>query len=176
MGNSDGRSRELRAQPQINKLVADVPGPTQSGQSRMLVVRVEIPKIESIHFETMYGKTKDVCGVASINSHTLVALAQKVTKEVIISDHPVLSGAFLEPKVPSDLNYLDPEFCEEVPTAIDCLRQSALPNNGAKLIRPFAAYLPSFLTGLEMKYGSEQVQSLVFPNSQGLQLKIRLRD
>lgn len=71
----------------------------------------------------------------------------------------VLSGAFIDRKVPSDLNYLDPEFCEDVPTAIDCLRQSALPKDRMEVVRPFAAYLPSFLNGLEMKYGSDKVQS-----------------
>lgn len=152
-----------------------VPGPTMPGQKRYLNLQVADPKVQSIHFEVMYGMTKDVCGVATINSHTLMALAQRVTQEVVLGDHTILTGAFMDPAIPLGSSYLDPDFCENNSTAIDCLRSNSLPNEGAQFIRSFSGYLPSFITAVEMKYGSTSMQQLLFPNTNGLQIKIRLK-
>ena len=117
-GNNAERAKELQRIMPNNKRIYLIPGPTLSGKSQTINIQIENAKTDNIHYEVMYGKTKDVCGIATVNSHSLVALTQKVTKEVLLSDYPVMTGSFMEPRVPSDISYLDPQFCQESKDAI----------------------------------------------------------
>ena len=101
-----------------------------------------------------------------------MALAQKVTKEDVLGDRAAVTGVFESPSVPSNLPYLDPGFCEKASSALDCLRLSSHVNTGARIINSFAGYFPSFISGL----GINEVKPLIFPATNGLQLKIRLKD
>jgi hypothetical protein len=42
-------------------------------------------------------------------------------------------------------------------------------------VRLFAGYFPSLITALEMKYGAADVQTLLFPTSGAIQLKLKLK-
>ena len=142
------------------------------GQSAAFEVKVKSPQSQSIHLETMYGKTKDVCGVASVNSHSLVALKQHATYEVIAKDNVLLTGAFLYLEVDS---YLKDDVCADQKDAVSCLRSLAQVNMDAKRIRNFSGYLPSVVSAIESKYGAKETQSLIVPTSGAIQVSVKLK-
>lgn len=173
-GNVMTRIGELKMDSSV-KFVTQTNSPIMPGESRAVVIEVLNPQQQSVHLETMYGKSKDACGVGSINSHNLVALKQHVTTEVIQKDNTLLTGAFADPVLPAGMTYLDPSVCPAAMNAISCLRELAVPNTGKAQVRFFAGYFPSLITALEMKYGVADVQTLLFPTSGAIQLKLKLK-
>lgn len=173
-GQGQTRLNELRSNKSIS-FVAQSTGPIMPGETRMLEVEVNNPQTQSLHIETMYGKTKDVCGVGTFSSHNLFALQQHVTTQILVKDNTVLTDTFIDPALPRGKNYLDSNFCSSATNAVSCLRELAAPNtNGAK-IRFFSGYIPSVIMALETKYGSEDVQTLLFPTSGAIELKLKLK-
>lgn len=174
-GNRIARMNELKLDASV-KFVTETTTPILPGESRSIEVQVMNPRQQSIHLETMYGKTKDVCGVVSLNSHSLVALKHHVSSEIIQNDHPVLTGGFKEPVIPTGMVYPDvDELCPSAKDAVSCLRELSLPNRDQGKIRFFAGYFPSLINALEMKYGEFQVQSLLFPVSGAIQARLKLK-
>lgn len=173
-GNPAQRAVELRANSSV-KFVNQTTAPVLPGESRVIEVSVADPKQQSLHIETMYGKSKDTCGVGSFNSHSLIALNQHVTTEVLQKDHVLVTGAFHEPVVPAGVNYPDPSFCENAMDAISCVRELATTQSAMARIRFSSGYFPSLVTALEMKYGAADVQTLLFPTSGAIQLKLKLK-
>jgi hypothetical protein len=174
-GNRMTRINELKSNASV-KFVAETTAPILPGESRSIEVQVMNPRQQSIHFETMYGKTKDVCGVVSLNSHSLVALKHHVSSEIIQNDITVLTGAFMDPVVPPGMEYPDvDELCPSAMNAVSCLRELALPNPGRASVRFFSGYLPSLITALEMKFGAADVRTLLFPESGAIQAKLKLK-
>lgn len=173
-GNVATRIGELKMDSSV-KFVTQTNSPILPGESRAVEVEVMNPQQQSIHLETMYGKSKDACGVGSLNSHSLVALKQHVTTEVIQKDNVLLTGAFADPVLPTGMTYLDPGVCPNAMNAISCLRELAVPSTGKAQVRFFAGYFPSLVTALEMKYGAADVQTLLFPTSGAIQLKLKLK-
>lgn len=174
-GDTMQRLRQLNSDASV-KYVTATTAPILPGESRSIEVQVKNPQQQSIHFETMYGKTKDTCGVVSLNSHSLVALKSHVTSEVIQKDNTLLTGAFLEPVLPEEVVYPDvDELCESAMNAVSCLRELSLPKSGQASIRFFSGYLPSVISALEMKYGAADVQTLLFPASGAIQAKLKLK-
>ncbi len=145
------------------------------GESKVIEIEVNNPFKQSLQFEAMYGKSKDVCAVAGINSHSLVALKQHVTSEVIEKDSVLQTGAFSIPVLPMGITSADPQFCADSTNAISCLRELSTMKLGKAQIRFFAGYLPGITNALEMKYGAEDVQSLQIPPSGAVQLKLKLK-
>jgi hypothetical protein len=175
-GNTMLRLRELRSDTSV-KFATETTAPILPGETRSIEVQVMNPQEQSIHFETMYGKTKDVCGVVTLNSHSLVALKHHVTGEIIQKDNTILTGAFIDPVVPAGTIYPDigDEFCPEALNAVSCLRELSLPKPGQASVRFFAGYFPSLINALEMKYGASEVQTLLFPVSGAIQAKLKLK-
>jgi hypothetical protein len=175
-GNTMMRLRELKSDASV-KFVTETTAPILPGESRSIEIQVMNPQQQSIHFETMYGKTKDVCGVVTLNSHSLVALKHHVTGEIIQKDNTILTGAFIDPVVPVGTTYpdVDDEFCPESMNAVSCLRELSLPKPGQASVRFFAGYFPSLIGALEMKYGASEVQTLLFPASGAIQAKLKLK-
>lgn len=171
-GNVTTRLTELKSQANV-KFLTQTTGPILPGQSQTIVVEVANPLTQSLHFEAMYGKSKDVCSVASINSHSLVALKQHVTAAIIQKDDTLLTGSFTNPVLPTGMSYLDTSFCSTAVDAISCLRSLSKPTNGK--IHFFAGYSPSFISALENKYGADSVESLIFPTSGAVQIKLTLK-
>ncbi len=173
-GNVATRLSELKMDSSV-KFITQTNAPIMPGESRAVEVDVMNPQQQSVHFETMYGKSKDACGVGSLNSHSLVALKQHVTTEVIQKNNTLLTGAFVDPVLPAGMTYLDPSVCPTAMNAISCLRELAAPNTGKAQVHFFAGYFPSLITALEMKYGAADVQTLLFPASGAIQLKLKLK-
>lgn len=173
-GNNVTRFSELKSNPKV-RFVTKASSPILPGESQTFEVEVVDTKQQSIHFESMYGKTKDVCGVGSINSHSLVALKQHVTSEIVQKDNTQLTGAFLAPIVPAGMSYHDDEICSGAMNAVSCLRELSLPSSGNKRIQFFSGYLPSLLGFLEMKYGAQDLQTLLFLPSGAIQYKLKLK-
>ncbi len=174
MGNVTSRLSELRADMSV-KFVTQTSTPILPGESRAVEIEVSNPRGQSVHFETMYGKTKDVCGVGSFSSHSLTALKQHVTLEAVQKDNTILTGAFTDPALPKGMTYLDPSVCASAMDAVTCLRELAVPETRKAQIRFFAGYFPSLITALEMKYGAPEVQTLLFPASGAIQFKLVLK-
>ena len=145
------------------------------GETAVIEVEVADLRTESIHFETMYGKTKDVCGTGLFTSHSLIALSQHVTSGVREKDSVIQTGAFLDPSLPAGTTYLDPAFCAMAADSVSCLRDLALPNAGRHTIRFFSGYLPSLTMALETKYGAAEAEMLVIPTSGAIQFDLKLK-
>lgn len=174
MGLPAQRLTELKSDMTVSS-AALTEGPILPGETRSLEVTVMNPSLQGIHLETMYGKSKDTCGVASVNSHSLVALKQHVTPDVIVKDNTTLTGAFNDPALPMGMLSPDQSVCPNSMNAISCLRELATPNMRAAKIRNFANYSPRVISALEMKYGSAEAQTLAFPASGAILLKLKLK-
>lgn len=173
-GNVSVRLNELKLNSAV-KFVNQTIDPILPGESRVVEIEVQNAQEQSIHFEAMYGKSKDACSVGSIGSHSLIALRQHVTSEVIQKDNVLLTGAFTEPAVPTGMTYLDPSICATTMNAVSCLRELSVANTAKKQVRFFAGYSPSLIMALETKFGASDTQTLNIPTSGAIQLSLKLK-
>lgn len=173
-GNSTTRIAELRSKDDV-RFVNTMPNMIMPGESKTIEVEIANPQKESLHVESMYGKTKDVCALISVNSHSLVALQQHISSEVVVRDTPLLTGAFTDPSLPTGMTNSDANFCKNASSAVACIRELSVDKPDKTSIRFFSGYLPSFTTALEMKYGATEAQSLQIPSAGVLQLKLKLK-
>lgn len=172
-GNPAQRTVELRALAGVVN-VQNTTAMILPGESKTVLIDVPTPASQSIQIETMYGKTKDACVVGSVNSHSLVALQQHVTTEVVTRDAALQTGAFQNPVLPQ-MSYPGEELCAGAKDAITCVRDLALPTVGAAKTRYFTSYSPSLVSALETRFGNEDVQTLLFSDSGAVQLKLKLK-
>lgn len=174
-GNNSTRISELSTNSNI-AFVTHANGPILPGESQTFEVEVNNINLESIHFETMYGKTKDVCGIGSVNSRDLVALKQHTTSEIIQNDKALLTGAFSAPALPAKVSANSSDkICVESMNAVSCLRELSLVAIEPRRITYFAGYLPSLLSFLERKFGTEDLNSLLFLPSGAIQYRLKLK-
>lgn len=167
-GKPDDRAVELKSDKGVRSL--DVTnGPILPGESKDFTVEIDHPNKNSLHFEAMYGKTKDVCAVGDISGHNLYAIRSKVVGDYFTRDNIISSGAFLDPAVTST------ETCAAANDAVSCLRELAIPNTSKQVLHFFSGYLPSVVDFLEFKYGAADVQTLLIPNGGAAQLRIQLK-
>lgn len=164
-GNGDARVPELKACPDVT-FVTRTNGPVMPGESTTVEVEVQDPATQSVHFEAMYGKTKDLCSVGSVSGHSLIALQQHVVSEFIGKDDVLATGAFENPRMKYGA-------CAMTPNAVSCLRELSSTAQGR--VGFFSGYLPSVVNFLESKYGAAEVQSLVIPTSGAAQFSLRLK-
>jgi hypothetical protein len=171
-GNSTSKFNELSGDKNI-KYAAQTPGPILPGKSITIAVPMPAAKTESLHFEAMYGKSKEAC--ASIS---LPANAFNVAKEngsVIGRDEVVVAGAALAPEVPM-MNSADYQhICEKAAGAVDCLRILADGQYGDMQIGYFPGYLPSVLNYLESLYGASDVKTLVIPSAGAVHYSLKMK-
>lgn len=173
-GNPALRLQELEMEKDVT-FKSQTMGLLFPGETKTIEVEVQDPLHQSIHFEAMYGKTKDVCAVGTIGSHQLIALRQHVTSSYQTKDNVVQTGAFLDPSLPAGATYLDSNACESETSAIGCLRKLALPNPESPKIRFFSSYLSSLQMFLETKYGAKETQSLIVPSSGAVAVQLSLK-
>ncbi len=173
-GNAMARAMEIDAKSGVSFL-AQTQGLILPGESRTIEVQVDDVATQSIQFETMYGKTKDICGVASFNSHSLQALKQHVTTKVVSKDDVIQTGAFLSPALPMGQSYLDSNACDMQATAIDCLRALSRPAPMRVKIHAAEPYLSSVTMFLERKYGASETQSLLLSGAGAIQFELKLK-
>ncbi len=170
-GNPMERVNELRMNRSVHA-VAQTMGLLMPGESRTVEIEVADPSKQSIHFETMYGKTKDVCAVGSAGSHALYALKSHVSDEYVGRDDALLTGAFLDPVLPAaHANYT----CAQAASAIDCVRELSAASSFMAKIRFFSGYLPSVVSFLEQKYGAADTLSLLFPAGGAVRFTVKLK-
>jgi hypothetical protein len=167
-GMNDERMNELKANPVV-KNVMTTDGPILPGESRSFEVTLNEKDVQGLHFETMYGKTKDVCGVVSVNRHSLVALKQHVLAKVIQNDRVLLSGSFADPVTANASTQ-----CAQATNGVECLRALSVAKPNQK-VRAFSGYLPSVLNYLEEQYGSEDVLSLLVPTAGAIRVEVALK-
>ena len=169
-GNPAVRAAELMGEAGVTFSTRTM-APLMPGESRTVEVEVTDPTKQSLHFETMYGKTKDTCGVGAVNGHSLTALLQHATSEVIGKDDVLVTGAFEAPIVPLAQSYA----CAQAKDAVSCLRELAAPAMMSGKIRFAPAYLPSVLDFLETKYGATDVGTLVIPAGGAIRVSLTLK-
>lgn len=174
MGMTSLRLQELKADASVRSAQI-VNGHIEPNESTSFEITVDDPKTQSIQFETMYGKTKDVCATVSAGSHGLYALKNHVTTALTGKDSAIVTGAFTEPSLPSGQTYLDDAACASSPDAISCLRELSRPMTGTARVRPFSPYFASLQMLLERKYGADQTAALLFADSGAVTFEIKLK-
>ncbi len=172
-GNPAMLVQELKMDSRV-KMVTQTTSPIFPGETRMIEVVVPSPRWQSIHFESMYGNTKDACASGFVGSHNLFALKRHIASEIIGKDNVIQTGAFLDPILPVD-DHKNPAVCSQAENSISCLRELALPNSGVAKIRFFNSYLPSLVSFLETKYSSADVLNLSLPTSGAIQFQLKLK-
>ncbi|MGE0614511.1 MAG: spondin domain-containing protein [Bacteriovoracia bacterium] len=176
-GNPATRAEELGAEKSV-KSVVRTDGPILPGQSRTVEVMLAAPERESVRFEAMYGKTKDVCATFNVSGHALQALKLHVTSELSGRDEAIQTGAFLSPMLPKE-GYGEAEggneACAKAADAVGCLRELAMAFGGAAKVNYFSGYLPSVVSFLEGKYGAAAAQELVFSTAGAVQYQVKLK-
>lgn len=173
-GNPELRLQELRGDLAVYRAVRTT-APLAPGDQVSIEIPVHSTRGQSVHFESMYGRSTDVCAIASLDSHSLVALQQKVTRTVHVQDRPVVTGAFRYPALPDPTNYLQGAPCDPGSSAVTCLRELSSAIAPRTPIAYFQGYLPSVLGALEMTYGSDATQQLFIPSAGALQISATVR-
>ncbi len=168
-GATADRAAELRKK--MSTVTVMETGGIAAGESKTFEVQVDGKNVNGIHFETMYGKTKDLCGVFSVNRHSLTALSSHIVSQVAGKDQVVLSGGFTEPT----LTPYSEAHCESATKAVDCLRAMAAPIMGMNTVRSFNGYLPSVIQFLEDHYGSAEALTLLVPTAGAIRFKAELK-
>ena len=172
MGDAASRVAELRMD-RSNTAVVQSAGPIAPGASVSVEISVNDTKTQSLHIETMYGKSKDVCGIATVGSHTLEGLRSHVATGSVSHDRTVVTGAFEDAKF--DGGYLTADECKTAKDAISCLREISLPQAMPTSIRAFTGYLASVEMGLEEKFGATEVTGITLPTAGGIQIEVNLK-
>ncbi len=179
-GHPETRASEIMNHSDVT-FVTHTSAPILPGEHSTVEVELQNPARQSVHFEAMYGKTKDACSVGEIKSRDLVALSTHELDEISMHDQVLQTGAFsnpIEPNVtPTPACVLAgggcSNACADASNAVSCLRELSMPLRGAAHIRFFAPYLPSVVDFLEAKYGASDTQSLLIPSSGAVQIQIR---
>lgn len=170
-GNPALRVTELSGDKSVSS-ISQSSGLLMPGESKTVEITVVDPLQQSIHFEAMYGKSKDVCAVGSIDNLSLLNLAQHRTPEVIAHDEALQTGAFTLPAlVNGDLN----NSCSAAADAISCVRELSSMAATPVPVRFFAGYSSSLLSALEMKYGASDVAGIQLPTGGAVRLKLVLK-
>ena len=149
-GDPSTKFAEIQANKNVS-WVAKTPGPILPGQTIKVEVDVDRPQDQSVHFEAMYGESKELCASVRVESQSLRSLAIHDKNEVINTDHVISAGAATEPILPSGAALTN--VCQNSAMAVDCLRALTTIRESGSQIHSFAGYLPSVLNYLETKYG-----------------------
>jgi hypothetical protein len=169
-GNNAPRLQELAASPAVRSIgrTAELLFP---GQSLTVVIDVPDPERQSIHFEAMYGLTKDTCATFTVPGTRLRELGvhRHDKTDVAGTDLARSTGAFADPAVPMGAEAA--AVCADAPSAVACLRILAS-GAGGGAIRAFPGYLPSVLDFLESMYGSGAAQSLMIPGGGAVRYRV----
>ncbi len=99
-GNPDLRLAELDAAA-TGRSTYRTGGLLLPGRSETIGVDVRDPRTQKIHFEAMYGKSKDVCATFTVASSALVDLAAGRNTVAAGQDRVVATGAFADPALPA---------------------------------------------------------------------------
>ncbi len=167
-GNPDVRITEINKRANVI-WSQKTSGPILPGQTFELRLPIS-NRGQSIHFEAMYGKTKDTCAVYNLNTRHLARFMDMTVPLVVDKDEVVSTGAFLDPAISAGHSVGD--VCQAAASAVDCLRLLAEVNQNENKIRFFPGYLPSVLNALEEKYDAQDVQSLMIPTSGALRIQV----
>jgi len=170
-GNPDLRLQELDAEPAVRSTYR-TNGLLFPGMSETIQVEVRDPLSQKIHFEAMYGKSKDACATFTVQSATLVELAHEQNRDSVGQDRVVATGAFYDPALPAGADTTT--GCAGLSSAVDCLRSLATAKAKPTLVRAFPGYLPSVLSALEHAFGSMEAQNLVIPAAGALTYQVKL--
>jgi hypothetical protein len=160
-GNSTTKFNELKANSQVS-FVMQTPGPVLPGKSVTVQVPYPAAYSDSLHFEAMYGESKEACASISLPSTAF----EKVDSmgEVIGKDDVIVAGAATQPAVPLMSSTAYQHICDGAAAAVNCLRLLSSAKTGPQ-IGYFPGYLPSVLSYLEGKYNAVDVQTLLIPTS-----------
>lgn len=168
-GNPATKFSELKSNPKV-KSVAQVTGPILPGKSVSVEISFETLGQESLHYVAMYGKSKEVCASIDVTADQ-VRLLYKGYSEVLGRDSVISAGAFTEPSVVADADAI----CASAGSAIGCLRALSTERKEKKQVHFFGGYLPSLLSFIEGKFGSEETLSLIIPTSGALSYSLNLK-
>lgn len=161
-GNPAGKISELKTDSKI-KTIAQTAGPILPGQSVTVEVRLHNPRVESLHFVAMYGKSKELCAAVDIQSHALLAVYSGYG-DARGNDKVISAGAFTEPVVDGNST----GACAAAKDAVSCLRTLSVDRTDKKQIHFFGGYLPSLINFLEEMYGAQEALSLFVPAGGGV--------
>ena len=165
------RLQELKLRSDVTEAV-ETDGLIFPGEKKTFEIKVQNINKQVIHFEAMYGLTKDACAKITVGPHTLYALAKHVTPADAGKDNVIVTGAFQSPVLP---NEDEADICTNSTTAISCLRELALPMNGDPKGRFLPPYSSSLVTFLEKRYGANEVQPLLLSTSGAVQYLLTLK-
>lgn len=169
-GNSTPKFNELKSNSMI-RFVAQTPGPILPGMSATFEVPMPA-KTESLHFEAMYGKSKEACTSVSLPARAFHSAIS--SGEVIGRDEVVVAGASTQPEVPAMNSSAYQHICDGAQSAVDCLRLLSTPSSGG-VIGYFPGYLPSILNYLEEKFGPADVQTLLIPTAGAVHYGLKMK-
>ncbi|MEC9284301.1 MAG: hypothetical protein VX642_16420 [Bdellovibrionota bacterium] len=167
-GNNSLRHEEVKKNK--NTLgIATGDGPIFPGESKEIELEVKHAKyLRSITIESMYGRSKDICAVASIGPAEIYQLNYKVVKKQKVQDRVIATGKFSSASVES----FD-EKCEASESAASCLRNLSEEQDG--VLKTFTGYLPSVLNSIEKKFSSSDIEGLLIPSSGAVSLSVSLK-
>lgn len=165
-GNATARSTELSQNQNVRaNTVTEGIAP---GETKTFMVTLKSSTRETLHFETMYGRSKDICGVFDVGPGKLRKLA--MNRRLVLSDRDdlVRTGAYVSPSLPLDTG----DICRDI-SATACLRSLSPEANPVKGISFFRPYLPNVLSFLTERYGAEEVETLLIPTGGAIRFTIQ---
>lgn len=169
-GSNDLRFQELSSEHTKKsgvRFVVKTQGPILPGQEIEVLVPAYQVRGRSLHFEAMYGRTKDACASISISK---LQVAQGLYRYAVQGQDQVIStGRFSNPVVDENAA----SQCQDADNAVSCLRNLSVNEDG--VIRFFPGYLPSVLNFLETNYGASDVQGLLIPGAGALRFELKAK-
>lgn len=158
-GNAEARGQELSKLKNVpTHLITEGIAP---GETKTFMIDVSLYRKDKLHFETMYGRSKDICGVFSVDHRSLRAPLEG-------RDDVVRTGRFSAPYLPQDTG----DLCRDG-SATACLRSLSSNLNPVRPVEFFRPYLPSVLGFLTERFGSEEVDTLLIPTGGAIRFTIQ---
>lgn len=169
-GNPTVRVQELTNHPDVSA-VKRTAGGIAPGTAATFEIEVTDVNQQVIHYETMYGATKDVCGKITLGPPALHALFKNITPAVAGRDDALVTGAYETPLLPTS-----GKACAGQADALSCLRSLSLARASTTPKGEFfAPYSVGVLAFLEGKYGAAATRPLIFAPNGAIAYRLTLK-
>lgn len=168
-GNPSTRESELQGDSAVVSVMTTT-GLLDPGEQKVVTVEIADPMTQGVHFETMYGATKDACALGSFTPHQVQMLGDE-SDLIEGRDTAVVTGAFSIPALP-DLTGQQVEACKGK-DATGCVRALSILRQTPGTVQFLTPYLPSLLTYIEKEYGSQEAIHLILPSAGAVSFSLK---
>ncbi len=169
-GTPSLRESELKADNTVISTMT-TSGLLNPGEKKVIEVEITDPMNQGVHFETMYGATKDACALGSFGPYQ-VEMLEDENDFIQGKDTAVTTGAFTIPALPTLTPGQPVEACQGK-DAIGCVRALSVQRQDPGTVQFLTPYLPSLITYIEKEYGAREAIHLILPSGGAVNFSLK---